>query len=83
MTGKLKAGIKDFWNQLQSGMLQMLTANVLNKVVAMVSNMVITRVLTKPEYGIWSYVLNIYSYVGLLTGLGLLSGAFQFGAENR
>ena len=64
-------------------MLQMLTANVLNKVVAMVSNMVITRVLTKPEYGIWSYVLNIYSYVGLLTGLGLLSGAFQFGAENR
>lgn len=83
MTGRLKIGIKNLWCQLQSGMLQMLTANVLNKFVAMVSNMVITRMLTKPEYGIWSYVLNVYSYIGLLTGLGLLSGAFQFGAENR
>lgn len=81
--GMLQEKIKEIWKQLKKGILQMFGANVLNKVVAMLSNMVITRLLTKTEYGIWSYVLNIYSYLTLATGLGLLSGAFQFGAENK
>lgn len=49
----------------------------------MISNMAITRMLSKAEYGLWSFVLNQYSYLGLISGLGLLSGAFQFGVENR
>ncbi|MBQ6719175.1 MAG: polysaccharide biosynthesis C-terminal domain-containing protein [Oscillospiraceae bacterium] len=49
----------------------------------MVSTMVITRLLTPNEYGIWSYALNIYSYLLLATGFGLISGALQFGTENR
>lgn len=75
--------INNIYQKLSQGLLQMFGANVLNKVVSMLGNMVITRMLTKPEYGIWSYVLNIYSYLNLISGLGLLSGAFQFGAENR
>ena len=51
---------KEIWNQLRKGILQMLSANVLNKAVMMLSNMVITRLMTKAEYGLWSYVLNIY-----------------------
>lgn len=69
--------------QLRRGILPMMSANILNNIVNMLSNMIITRILTKSEYGIWSYTLNIYSYLNLITGLGLLSGAFQFGAENR
>ena len=75
--------VEEIWNQLRKGLLQMLSANVLNKAVMMLSNMVITRLMTKAEYGLWSYVLNIYSYLSLISGLGLLSGAFQFGTENR
>lgn len=75
--------IKKIWEQLRKGILQMFGANVLNKIVAMVSNMIITRLLTKTEYGIYSYIFNIYSYLNLATGLGLISGAFQFGAENK
>ena len=61
----------------------MFSASVLNNIVGMLGNMIITRILTKPEYGLWSYVLNIYSYMVLITGFGLLTGAFQFAAENR
>jgi len=75
--------INGIWKKLSKGILQMFGANVLNKVVSMLGNMVITRMLTKTEYGIWSCVLNTYSYLNLISGLGLLSGAFQFGAENR
>lgn len=72
----------DITGQLKKGIIQITGANAVNKMVAMLSNMVITRLMTQQSYGIWSYVLNIYSYLNLLSGLGLLSGAFQFGAEN-
>lgn len=75
--------ISRVWKQLKNGLFRMFAANILNKIVGMASSMVITRLLTKSEYGIWSYSLNIYSYLLLVTGLGLLSGAFQFGAESR
>lgn len=71
------------WIQLRKGIFQVLSANVLNKGIAMLSNMVITRLLSKPEYGLWSYILNLYSYLNLLSGCGLISGALQFGAENK
>ncbi len=73
----------NIWDKLSQGIIQMFSANVLNNVIGMIGNMIITRMLSKMEYGIWSYVLNIYSYLVLLNGFGLLSGAFQFGAENR
>ena len=83
MFEKIKHEINEMLERLRRGILQVFTANVVNKIIVMISNMVITRVLTKPEYGVWSFVLNIYSYASLITGLGLATGAFQFGAENR
>ncbi len=83
MAGKIKGHILVLWAQLRKGIFQMLSANVLNKMIQMLSNMAITRLLSKADYGLWSFVLNQYSYLNLLTGLGLLSGAFQFGTETR
>ena len=71
-----------FLKVIKSGIVSTLSANVINKMVSMISTMIITRLLTTNEYGIWSYVLNIYSYLALVTGLGLISGALQFGTEN-
>lgn len=65
-----------------NGIARMFIANVLNNVIGMLSSMIITRLLTKQEYGIWSFTLNIYSYLSLISAFGLLSGAFQFGTEN-
>ena len=61
----------------------MLIANVINKAVGMLSSMVITRLLTTSDYGVWSYSLNVFSYLSLITGLGLVAGALQFGTENN
>jgi len=69
--------------QLRKGILQMMSASVLNKVVSLISNVLVTRLLSVQEYGLWSFVQNQYSYLVLISGFGLLSGAFQFGTENR
>lgn len=78
-----KATIKRLTQYLRGNVASILGANVLNKAVVMLSNMVIARMLTNAEYGIWSYVLNIYSYFTLISGFGLMQGAFQFGAETQ
>ncbi len=83
MLAVIRAEISEMVERLRKGILQLFTANVLNKILVMISNMIITRILTKDEYGLWSFVLNIYSYASLITGLGLASGAFLFGAENK
>lgn len=75
--------LKGMWERFRKGMFQILSANVINKFVAVLSNMVITRVLSTSDYGTWSYVLNLYTYFSIISALGLLNGAFQFGAENR
>lgn len=61
----------------------MMSASVLNKVVSLINNVLVTRLLSVQEYGLWSFVQNQYSYLVLISGFGLLSGAFQFGTENR
>lgn len=83
MKRNIKHELSVLWNQLRKGILQVFSANVINKMVSMLCNMVIVRMLTKETYGIWSYALNIYSYAHLIMGFGLVAGALQFGAENR
>lgn len=83
MIEKIKRRIWTLWGVLRKGIIQMLSATILNKMIQMLSNMAITRLLSKADYGLWSFVLNQYSYLNLVSGFGLLSGAFQFGTENR
>ena len=79
----MKQTFIELYEKLKQGILRTLSANAINKIVGMISSMVITRLLTPKEYGIWSYTLNIYSYLTLVTGFGLISGALQFGTENH
>lgn len=68
---------------LQGNIIHMMSANIINKIIAMLCNVIITRVLSQSDYGLWSYSLNIYSYLNLITGFGLIAGAFQFGTESK
>ena len=79
----MKQKVLELYEKLKEGILRTLSANVINKAIGLLSSMVITRLLSTTDYGIWSYVLNIYSYLTLITGFGLISGALQFGAENK
>lgn len=60
----------------------MLSANVVNRIVAMASNMIISRLLSADGYGLLSYIFNIYGYINLAEGFGLLLGTLQYGTEN-
>ena len=79
----IKMTAKKLLRQLKSGILRMFSANVINKIIGMLSTMILTRILTKDEYGVWGYALNIYSYLIIASGFGLTSGALQFGTENH
>ena len=71
------------FSKVKAGIVHALTANVINKAIGFISAMVVTRVLTTTDYGEWGYALNIYSYLLLFSGLGLISGNIQFGTENK
>lgn len=61
----------------------MFTASVINKIIMMLSTMILTRMLMQEQYGILSYAGNVYSYAALFSGFGMAVGAMQFGMENR
>lgn len=83
MTGTMVKKARHLCQQLKKGILQVFTASVLNKVISMLSSMVLTRMLVQNQYGVLSYAGNVFSYAALFSGCGLAVGAMQFGTENR
>lgn len=66
-----------------TGMLHVASANIINKIVSFICNIIIVRLVTQEEYGIFSSANNVIEITLLITGLGILSGAFQYSAETR
>lgn len=66
-----------------AGLFHIFGANIANKIVVFVTNILIVRFLTVDEYGIFSYSFSIYSVVLLFSGFGLLSGVMQYCTEKR
>lgn len=67
---------------MQTGFFYIFCGSVFNKIITFSSSIVIVHILTKYEYGTFTYAWNIYSFVILANGLGLSQGALQFGSEN-
>ncbi|MEY8258471.1 oligosaccharide flippase family protein [Erysipelotrichaceae bacterium 66-17] len=82
-TGSIVKKLSLFWQQLKKGILHVFTASVINKIIMMLSTMILTRMLMQEQYGILSYAGNVYSYAALFSGFGMAVGAMQFGMENR
>lgn len=68
---------------MKTGVISVASASVINKIVAFACNILIVRLVTQEEYGIYSAANNAVEIVLLITGLGILSGVMQFVAENR
>lgn len=56
-------------------------SNVINKFVAFLSNVVLLRILSKSEYGVFTYAWNLYGIIVLLNGAGLAYGILQLCSE--
>lgn len=66
---------------LDTGFFYIMLSNILNSVFGFISGIIVVRIISKGEYGIYSYANNLLSYFLLVTGLGLSSGTFQICCE--
>lgn len=65
-----------------TGFFHIFGSSVINKVIAFLSSVVLVRILTKVEYGAFTYAWNIYSIVLILNGMGIESGILQLASEH-
>ena len=63
----------------QRGLFHILTANAVNKIIGFLSNILVVRLLTTTEYGIFSVANNVYSIAMIFIGFGSLEGILQYG----
>ncbi len=67
---------------LTTGFFHIFGGNVINKVITFVSGIILVRLLTKPEYGVFTYAWNIYGIVFLFSGMGMDSSMLQLSSEH-
>lgn len=67
----------------RTGFFHIYGGNVINKALAFFNNVILVRVLTKREYGIFTYTWNIYGMVMLFSGLGIAGGMLQICSEKK
>lgn len=69
-------------NLLRTGFFSVFFSQVLCKVLTFIGGMVIVRILSKSDYGAYTYVLNCYGMLMLLGDLGCCVAVMQFCNEN-
>lgn len=65
----------------RTGFFHIFGSSVINKIIAFLSSIVLVRILTKSEYGVFTYSWNIYSILLLFNGLAMDSSALQLSSE--
>lgn len=68
---------------IKTGFFHIISSNVLNKILTFLSNIVVVRIISKIDYGVFTYADNIVSLVLLATGMGLVSATFQLASEAK
>lgn len=66
---------------LKTGFFHIFGSSVINKIISFLSSIILVRILTKEEYGAFTYAWNIYSIILLLSGFGIESGVLQVASE--
>lgn len=66
----------------RTGFFHIFGSSVINKIIAFLSSVVLVRILSKTEYGVFTYAWNIYSIILILNGMGIESGVLQISSEH-
>lgn len=64
-----------------TGFFHIFGSNIINQVIAFFSGVILVRVLSKTEYGIYSYAYSIINFFLVFNGLGAPSGLLQVCSE--
>lgn len=76
---KLKdLAIQWFRNLKDKGAFHIIVGSVLTKVVGLVGSILVVRLISKPEYGIYGYYDNLNSYLLIFLGFGLSTGLLRY-----
>ena len=75
---RLGKATDDIVQSVRKGLFHIVGANVLNNVIAFSISFVLVRLLTKAEFGQFSYAKNIINMLYIIGGLGIESGIIQF-----
>ncbi len=65
----------------KAGFFHIFGSSTINKVLVFLSAIILVRVLTKQEYGVFSYMWNIFSLILLFSGFGIEAGSLQILSE--
>ncbi len=65
----------------KTGFFHIFGSNVINKVISFLTSVVLVRILSKTEYGVFTYAWNIYSILILFNGMGIESAVLQLSSE--
>lgn len=69
-------------NLRAKGFFHIFGGSIINKIITFMSSVVLVHILTKGEYGIFTYAWNIYSIVLLFNGMGVVIGSLQLMSEH-
>ncbi len=84
MSNKSSLYIKKILSKLGStGFFHVFGSAAINKVISFASGFILVRLITKSDYGIFSYANNILSFFLIACGLGAVSGMLQMCSEKR
>lgn len=67
----------------KTGFFSVFLANVLAKILSFFGGIVIVRILSKGDYGLYSYVMNCYGMIFLLNDFGCNVAMIQYRSENH
>lgn len=82
----LSQNCKDKFNQVKeklfdTGFFHVFGSNIINQIIAFLSGIILVRILSKAEYGIYSYAYNIINFFLVFNGFGAASGLLQTCSE--
>ena len=66
----------------ETGFFHIFSSDILNKIIQFCGGMFIVRVVSKVEYGIFTYAQNIFMMVMIVSGLGVGDGLMQYGSRD-
>lgn len=66
---------------LRTGFFHVFGSSTINKIITFLSSVVLIRILSKNEYGVFTYAWNIYNIVLLFNGMGMDSAILQMCSE--
>lgn len=81
--GGLKLKIQRGLDYLKKDVTRVLFATAFNKVLSLLLSIIIVRMLTKAEYGLYTFAFNKIAIALIFSGLGIISGVMQYCSEDR